>query len=125
MTDAQVTGLIAAGAAISGALIGFLGGVARDLISTSAEKNRERARLAVQLALAEHERRIAAIKEKLLPPGQRALPLVLYFDYHARFIRAAEKGKLTPTTLTRLHNEHRAVKEALDNMPPYFIPKDN
>jgi hypothetical protein len=122
VTETQITALIAGSSGVLGAFFGALGGVVGHLLTKRAERRQERLRLAVQLGTADYQARIDALKSKLLPEGQRALPLALYLDYHARMIIALESGPLTPQAMKQLHEDHTSVKTQLDALPPYMIP---
>jgi hypothetical protein len=122
VTDTQVTAVIAGASGILGAFFGAIGGVFAHWLTARAERRQGRLRLAVQLGMSDYQARIDALKSNLLPPGQRALPLALYVDYHARMIVALEKGPLTPRAIKELHEEHTRVKAQLDAMPPYMLP---
>jgi hypothetical protein len=122
LTDAQVLALIAGGSGVLGALFGGLASIIGQTITARADRRQDRIRLAVQLAVADYQARIDAMKAGLLPAGQRAVPLALNVDYHARILAALDKGELSPETMKRLHEGHTAVKAQLDAMPGYRIP---
>ncbi len=126
MTDAQILALIAGGAGVLGGLVGARGAVVGQFLTARAQRRQDRIRLAVQLGTADYQARLDSLKsEKLLPPGQRAIALALYVDYHKRLLDALDQGPLTPDAIRRLHKDHTEVKAALDDMPPYMIPPTN
>lgn len=122
MSDAQFLALVAGSFGLIGALIGAAGPVIGQLLNSHAERRQERLRFAVQLGLADYQARIDAVKNNLLPPGQRVLPLVLYVDYHSRVVAELDAGPMTAEAFERLHQAHTEVKARFDEIPPYPIP---
>lgn len=114
--------VITGGSVLLGALVAAVSPVLLQHLRSKAERRQDRLRLAVQLALAEHEQRLEAMKEGLLSDGQRQLPLALYVDYHSRVLTALDHGLLTPDAMAQIHQEHTKVKARLDAMPPYQVP---
>jgi hypothetical protein len=71
----MISALVADGAALAVALIATLGTIITAAFTAAANRRQERVRLTVQLALADQQSRIQALKGNLLGPTQRALPL--------------------------------------------------
>jgi hypothetical protein len=124
MVDPLLLALVSGGSAVAGSLVGAAASLVAQGLNTKAARRQERIRLTVQTALADHQSRLDAMKAGLLGPGQRVPPMPTYLDYHSRILAALDKGLLTPEKMRDIHNESRLVKEALDTMPGYVVPKN-
>lgn len=110
--------------ALAGALVGSLGGVVTQLVQGAAERRRERMRLAIQLAVADHDSNIKRAEAWAQHGKQvRIFPVGLYVDFHTRFLEMIDRGNVTPDAVRKTYEDNRAVKAAIETMAPYFVPK--
>lgn len=112
------TAWIAVLSAIAGGVI--TGGTAllTQLIQARSELVRERARLAIEAAIADH--RVAFEIAKM--HGAFMPPLSVYIHYNARILEMLHEGTLKPESLRRLDQEQDAInaviKEGSKRPPP-------
>jgi hypothetical protein len=95
-----------------GALIGAAASITGIWVQSRSQAKRDRTKEALALALEDWKMRLELIKER----GGRALPLVVFVQYHTRLIEFAEQGALTPEALRSLSEEQNELIDALEKI---------
>lgn len=109
MTATEMTAWIAAGSALLGALIGSIPPIVASIVQARANNAQERLRLAVQIALQEHQlsleqmhRRAQEAPDKVF----KVVPLAGFVMFSAEILERIAAGKtLDVDTVLRLSNE--------------------
>jgi hypothetical protein len=93
-----------------GALVGAAASITGILVQARSQAKRDRTKEALALALEDWKMRFEVIKER----GGKALPLVVFVQYHTRLLEYAERGALTPAALRSLSEEQNQLIDALE-----------
>jgi hypothetical protein len=116
MDPSTKTAIIAAGAALLGALVGAIAPIVVGLVSSKAETRRERLRIAMQLALADDKTMMA--EAKVVADRQRTPisvpPIAITFIYHLRMLDLTDKpSRIGADDVVTLSTEIRKLTDAL------------
>lgn len=108
-----------AAAALAGALIGSIAPVVVGLLNAHAEARRERLRLAVQLAIEEHQRMMELAKHRLSTGKSTDIaPLSAILGYHAQLLeRLQDVDSLTDADFELIRNRAKKAFHALAGTP--------
>jgi hypothetical protein len=108
--------LISAGSAVLGAFFGSIAPSVVAYLNSAAETRRERMRLAVQLALAEHKHLMAQNQVIANRTGQSVpvVPIAATFIYHMQLLDLTEKSlEVKPQDLVILRQHNKYILDAL------------
>ena len=100
-------------AALLGALVGSLASIAVAFIQTRAAHRREKARLVLEVAMADHASQIEVAKQ--LGTRAKLAPLIAFVHHHAGVYDLLEHGDLTPEAMRELDKEQDALMDYVDD----------
>jgi hypothetical protein len=115
MATQEFNVLVPAVAALTGALIGSVAPVVVGLINARAESRRERLRLAVQMAIEDHQHMMGEARRKA-GTGTRVgvPPISAVLAYHVEVLEQLQKaGSLEPKDFVLLRARAKAAFDAL------------
>jgi hypothetical protein len=94
-------------AALLGASIGSLGGVAVATITSIMESRRNRRRLIYEVAVKEWETHAGMAERILAATGRKepVVPLITYLDYYSKLLKRFEVGRLTQEKLNAINKD--------------------
>jgi len=110
------TAIIAAGAALLGALAGAIAPIFVGLVTSRAETRRERLRIAAQLSLSDQEAMLA--EAQVVASRQKSPismpPIAITFIYHLRMLDlTGKRSRIGPDEMVKLSKEVRELTNAL------------
>jgi hypothetical protein len=117
--------LISAGSAIAGAFFGSIVPAVVTYLNSRAETSRERLRLAVQLALAEHAHLMESARATAIRTTQTVpvAPIAATFIYHLQLLDLTKKSlEVKPADLVILRQHGKYILDALIANDPGKAP---
>lgn len=97
---------------LGGAIIGAISTIIVQFVQSRYHYKRELSKLAIDLAIKEHDLRHEYAKEHQCI----AYPFSAFIHFNTRLIDLASKGKITPDSLKVIQDENDRIIEALEQM---------